>query len=67
MMSIYFEQQLSNIWGSIHEKLKLRPSWKKALLIKKRVYAYLLAEYVQSLVLIDVSFLNKTLSFLLLD
>ena len=40
---------------------------KKALIIKKRVYAYLLAEYVQSLVLIDVSFLNKTLSFLLLD
>ena len=37
MMPIYIKQHLSNIWSSIHEKLKQNWGWakKKALLIKK--------------------------------
>ena len=37
MIVIFVKQHLSNIWGSIHEKVKHhRLSWKKALFIKKQ-------------------------------
>ena len=40
MMLLCIKQHLSNIWDFIHENVKatLRLSWKKALLVKKRVF-----------------------------
>ena len=36
MMLIYIKQNLSNIWRSIHEKVTLRLSWNKALVMYKK-------------------------------
>ena len=40
MILVYIEQHLSDIWSSIHEKVKQPWSWieKKVFLIKKSVY-----------------------------
>ena len=44
MMLIYIKQHLSNMWRSIHEKVKKRRGWleKKALIIKKGVFRWYL-------------------------
>ena len=47
MMHICIKQHLSNIWSSIHEKIKQYWGWveKKALLIKKRVSLFKSCSY----------------------
>ena len=46
MLVICLKQHLSNIWSSIHEKVKQRWSWpeKKALLIKKCVVLFVIEQ-----------------------
>ena len=48
MMLICIKQHLSNIWSSIHEKVKQHWGWveKKALLIKKSVYVFVFPGYI---------------------
>ena len=50
MLIICIKQHLSNVWSSIHEKVKQHWGWveKKALLVKKRViWNPLICEYLQ--------------------